>query len=116
MERSRQHGKCIILCISSTSVGKYRALLGTKVHPLCNSAVAFTSDVAAPVAQESNTSPQPLPATSQPPPAPERELIFTKPQAVPTLPEGEIPPTRRQTRKSPSTPERQIPVFVEPTN
>jgi len=69
-----------------------------------------------PVAQESNTSPQPLPATSQPPPAPERELIFTKPQAVPTLPEGEIPATCPQTRTSPSTPERQIRVFVVPRN
>jgi N-acetylmuramoyl-L-alanine amidase len=78
--------------------------------------IYLTNDSAAPVAQESNTRPQPLPATSQPLPTPERELIFTKPQVVPTVPEGEIPATRPQTRTSPSTPERQIPVFVVPTN
>lgn len=78
--------------------------------------IYLTTDSTAPVATESNTRPQPLPATSQPLPAPERELIFTRPQVVPTVPPGEIPATRPQTRQSPSTPERQIPVFVVPTN
>ena len=96
--------------------------------------------------------PPPLPTTPQPiSPAPERELIFTKPQAgstapgagtsatnsqtlpprpastvpgfvVPTLPQagssnsrGQSPTTTPQTLPSPSTPERQIPVFAVPT-
>jgi N-acetylmuramoyl-L-alanine amidase len=84
--------------------------------------IYLTTDSSAPVASQSNTPPRSLPSSqpsfSSPPPAPsippERELIFTKPgdgSTAPSIgvPSAPVPP-------SPSTPERQIPVFVVPTN
>jgi N-acetylmuramoyl-L-alanine amidase len=82
--------------------------------------IYLTSDSSAPattpVTQQSSPSAQPQPQE------PERELIFTSPQAEPTAPQSEptapaveVPTTPPQTQPSPSTPERQIPVFVVPT-
>ncbi len=83
--------------------------------------IYLTTDSSAPVASESNTTPQPLPSSqpsisSPPPPAsipPERELIFTKPGDESTAPSVEVPSS--PTPSSPSTPERRIPVFTVPT-
>lgn len=92
--------------------------------------IYLTNDSPPPVAQDSNTNPQtlppsaqPLPADTQPlptgaqpqAPAPERELIFTKPQAGSATPGGQTPPTDTQIAPSTTTPERSIPVFVVPT-
>ncbi|HEY9606992.1 MAG TPA: DUF3747 domain-containing protein [Allocoleopsis sp.] len=104
--------------------------------------IYLTSDSDAPVASGSNTTPQPLPPSSQPslsnpqplppssspslsspqplPPAPtpQRELIFTKPDAgsaAPSVPTP-TPSSPTQPSGSSSTPDRQIPVFVVPTN
>lgn len=83
--------------------------------------IYLTTDSSAPVASESNTTPRPLPssqpALSSPPPPPsvpaERELIFTKPGDDSTAPSVEVP--NPPIPSSPSTPERQIPVFTVPT-
>ncbi len=82
--------------------------------------IYLTTDSSAPVASESNTTPQPLPSSqpsisSPPPPAsvpPERELIFTKPGDESTAPSIEVPSS--PIPSSPSTPERRIPVFTVP--
>ena len=84
--------------------------------------IYLTTDSSAPVASQSNTPPRPLPssqpALSTPPPAPstppERELIFTKPGDDSTVPSIGVPSAPEPS--SPATPERQIPVFVVPTN
>ena len=92
--------------------------------------IYLTNDSPPPVAKDSNTNPQtlppsaqPLPADTQPlptgtqpqAPAPERELIFTKPQAGSATPGGQTPATDTQIAPSTTTPERSIPVFVVPT-
>ncbi|HEY9609043.1 DUF3747 domain-containing protein [Allocoleopsis sp.] len=83
--------------------------------------IYLTTDSPAPVASELNTTPRPLPtsqpALSSPPPPlsvpPERELIFTRPGDDSTAPSVEVPSP--PIPSSPSTPERQIPVFTVPT-
>ena len=86
--------------------------------------IYLTTDSSAPVAQQSNPSPRPLIPSSRPLPSsplpvqstpPERELIFTKPGAESTPPSVDVP-TDVPTRTSPANPNRQIPVFVVPTN
>jgi len=85
--------------------------------------IYLTNDGAAPYPQESNTTAQPLPLRRQPlppraqplPPKPERELIFTKPQAAPMVPEREIPSLGPQPLPSLPTPKSKAPVFVVPT-
>lgn len=97
--------------------------------------IYLTSDSDAPVASGPNPSPQPLSPSSQPlspssqpllsnpqplPPAPssQRELIFTKPDSGSATPSVPVPTTSspNQPSGSSSTPDRQIPVFVVPTN
>jgi hypothetical protein len=88
--------------------------------------IYLVTDSAAPVASGSNPSPQPLPPRPQPlpsnsqplPPAPERELIFTKPDAGSAAPSLPVPSNNSPTQPSgsSSTQERQIPVLVVPTN
>ncbi len=92
--------------------------------------IYLTNDSSPPVAKDSNTNPQtlppsaqplppstqPLPADTQPQaPTPERELIFTKPQAGPSTPGEQTPATDSQTAPSTTAPDRNIPVFVVPT-
>ena len=70
--------------------------------------IYLTTDSTNAVNQPSNSNPQTLP------PAPERELIFTKPQAGTTAPRGATPTTSPQTLPPP-TPAPTVPVFVVPT-
>jgi N-acetylmuramoyl-L-alanine amidase len=81
-----------------------------------------TDSSAPPVASGSNPEPvrpsqplpsRPLPSSVPPLPAPERELIFTKPGVDSTAPSRVVPTVPRS--PSPSNSDRQIPVFVVPT-
>lgn len=58
---------------------------------------------------------QPLPPVTQPIPAPERELIFTKPQSGLTVPGGQTPATSPQTLPSLPSSKTMEPAFVVPT-
>lgn len=83
--------------------------------------IYITTDSTPPVASELNQSPRPMlprnqPSFSSPPPVrsnPQRELIFTKPGDGSTPPSMEVPGS--PIPSSPTNPEREIPVFVVPT-
>lgn len=87
----------------------------TQAVPPLTQPLPSTTQPLPPLTQPLPPRTQPLPPLTQPLPAPERELIFTKPQSGITVPGGQTPATSPGTVTPPSSPQREIPVFVVPT-